>query len=258
MLNPLTVNFLLFSRTFLSAQADLISSIVIFAYSEDDTRIKQLDVWFGSICVVIVLAFHRVPALATFCVDLSTLQPSRNGKHSRVRSEYIERARRYAHDLPRAKHTHILSSSFFRSVSLYQWSFHGTRSLEISSGPQCSRSSAMSGHDSGYGEVRKNGFRPFRLFCSTSEWHPYGSDSNGLAAFWASPRAASSGSNPDEVGGSTPMYRRRWVGHCSAPACICSNLWRLNEKEIIVTDSGYDPVTSWNRHRENMLHVMYP
>jgi hypothetical protein len=32
----------------------------------------------------------------------------------------------------------------------------------------------------------------------------------------------------------------------------------LNEKEIIVTDSGYDPVTSWNRHRENMLHVMYP
>jgi hypothetical protein len=73
-----------------------------------------------------------------------------------------------------------------------------------SSGPQYFSSSFISGHDSGYGGVREYGFLSFRFCCRMGELHPYGSLSNGFAAFCCSPSVDDFKSKPVDAGGSRP------------------------------------------------------
>lgn len=91
----------------------------------------------------------------------------------------------------------------------------------------------MSGHDSGYGGVREKGFLSFLFCCKTSEWQPYGSLSNGAAAFFHSPSFERCKLNPVDAGGSTPMYTKSSFGQPSAGACSDSKRRRLKENETI-------------------------
>ena len=106
-----------------------------------------------------------------------------------------------------------------------------------------------------YGGVLWKGLRPFLFSCRTSEWHPYGSFSNGAAAFLSSPSVERFRSNPVDTGGLTPTYAKRSAGHRKVGACSVSNRRCLKENETTVIFFGYSPVTSLNLAMENILSV---
>jgi hypothetical protein len=89
-----------------------------------------------------------------------------------------------------------------------------------------------------YGGVLWNGLRPFLFSCKISEWHPYGSCSNGAAAFFDSPSVDRFKSNPVDEGGFTPTYTKRSAGHRKAGACRVSKRRCLNENETTVIFFG--------------------
>ena len=73
---------------------------------------------------------------------------------------------------------------------------------------------------------------------SCFELHPYGSFSNALAEFSLSPLDADSRSNPEVVGGSSPINDRAFDGQRIALACWFTKRLDLNEKETTVIRSG--------------------
>jgi len=55
------------------------------------------------------------------------------------------------------------------------------------------------------------GLRCILFLTSASEWQPYGSVSNGTAAFFRSPSVAAARLNPVDSSGSTPMYSLQMI-----------------------------------------------